>query len=435
MIKEIIKKYKLTLAVLGDILVFILSMIAVLYIRYGNVAFIPQFLIHLRPLLIVLVIWITVFYISNLYTYKAFTNILEIARRLTTSLLISFFITITIFYIFSRFFYLTPKANLVMITVAFGVLDIAWRYLLRKIFIQKNHCSKVLMLSTSPLTNEITAHINSNPQIGYSVQKFESDLNTLVTTINTEGISLVVIDGNTLKNNSMSKILYSLLPNQIEIMMLTDFYESLFGCIPLTEVEEEWFIREITENKSIYESAKRLTEVVTICITAVITIPLALIVGFFVAITSKGPVIYKQERMGKNNKPFILYKFRTMRIDQTGPLWTEQNDARITFIGKLLRRTHLDEWPQLLNVLKGDISVVGPRPERTKLVKLYEQIPYYEIRHIIKPGIIGWAQLNYQPSTTLEEATKKFQFDLYYLKNRSFILDLFILIKTIRTVF
>ena len=123
-----------------------------------------------------------------------------------------------------------------------------------------------------------------------------------------------------------------------------------------------------------------------------------------------------------------------MRIDQTGPLWTEKDDMRVTLVGKLLRRTHLDEVPQLLNVLKGDISVIGPRPERTKLVKLYEQIPYYEIRHIIKPGIIGWAQLNYKPSASLEEATKKFQFDLYYLKNRSFILDLFILLKTIRTI-
>ena len=124
-----------------------------------------------------------------------------------------------------------------------------------------------------------------------------------------------------------------------------------------------------------------------------------------------------------------------MKIDQDGPLWTTKNDSRITLVGRLLRRTHFDETPQLLNVLKGDISFIGPRPERTKLVKMYEQIPYYEIRHIIKPGIIGWAQLNYKPSASLEEAIKKFQFDLYYLKNRSFILDLFILIKTIRTVF
>ena len=124
-----------------------------------------------------------------------------------------------------------------------------------------------------------------------------------------------------------------------------------------------------------------------------------------------------------------------MKIGQAGPLWTVENDSRLTSIGRFLRHTHLDELPQLFNVLKGDISFVGPRPERTKLVTLYEQIPYYEIRHIIKPGIIGWAQLNYKASTSIDEAQKKFQFDLYYLKNRSFILDLFIILKTIQTIF
>jgi exopolysaccharide biosynthesis polyprenyl glycosylphosphotransferase len=435
MLSEIIKRHKLTIAFLGDILVFFLSMGLILYGRYGYEGFMDQFSVHRTPFIIVLVLWLTIFYISNLYTYKAFHNILEITRRLTTTLLISFFITITIFYIFSRFFYLTPKANLVMLTVTFGILDIAWRYLLMKVFIRKTNSSNVLILASSPLVQTVTEHINTHPQLGYSIYLFDPNINNLIQTIKKNDINTIIIDGQSLKNDITAKTLYRLLPKQIEIVMFTDFYESLFGCIPLSEIEEEWFIREITDNKNIYESAKRALEIVSIIITTPLTIPTMIITGFFVAITSSGPVIYKQERMGKNNRPFILYKFRTMKVDQAGPLWTTENDSRITLIGKLLRRTHLDEVPQLLNVLKGDISVVGPRPERTKLVKLYEQIPYYEIRHIIKPGIIGWAQLNYKPSASLEEATKKFQFDLYYLKNRSFILDLFILIKTIRTIF
>ena len=217
--------------------------------------------------------------------------------------------------------------------------------------------------------------------------------------------------------------------------MFTDFYESLFGCIPLSEVEEEWFIREVTKNKDTYEITKHSAELILIILTAPISILLSIIIGILVIISSKGPAIYRQERMGKNNKPFVLYKFRTMKNNQSGPLWTTIGDDRLTNIGKFLRYTHLDEIPQLFNVLKGDISFVGPRPERVELAKIYEQIPYYEIRHIIKPGITGWAQLNYKPSTSLEEAEKKFQFDLYYLKNRSFILDLFILLKTINKIF
>jgi exopolysaccharide biosynthesis polyprenyl glycosylphosphotransferase len=435
MLSEIIKRHKLNIAFLGDILVFFLSMLIVLYGRYGNSEFTAQFSVHKTPFIIVLILWLIIFYISNLYTYKAFHNILEITKRLTTTLVISFFITITIFYIFSRFFYLTPKANLVMFTITFGILDIAWRYLLMKVFIRKTNSSNVLMLASSPLVKTVTDHINNHPQLGYSIHLFNPNENNLIQAIKKNNITTIIIDGQSLKNEVTAKTLYRLLPKQIEIIMFTDFYESLFGCIPLSEIEEEWFIREITDNKNIYESVKRLVEIISVIITAPITIPIMIITGFFVAITSRGPIIYKQERMGKNNRPFILYKFRTMKIDQAGPLWTEENDTRITFIGKFLRHTHLDEVPQLVNVLKGDISVVGPRPERTKLVKMYEQIPYYEIRHIIKPGIIGWAQLNYKPSASVEEAEKKFQFDLYYLKNRSFILDLFILLKTINKVF
>jgi exopolysaccharide biosynthesis polyprenyl glycosylphosphotransferase len=435
MFSELIKRHKLTIAFMGDALVFFLSMLIVLYGRYGNSEFTAQFSVHKTPFIIVLILWLIIFHIANLYTYKAFHNILEITRRLTTTLVISFFITITIFYIFSRFFYLTPKANLVMLAITFGILDIIWRYLLMKVFIRKTNSSNVLMLASSPLVKTVTDHINNHPQLGYSIHLFDPNENNLIQTIKKNNITTIIIDGQSLKNDITAKTLYRLLPKQIEIIMFTDFYESLFGCIPLSEIEEEWFIREITDNKNIYESVKRLVEIISVIITAPLTIPIMIITGFFVAITSRGPIIYKQERMGKNNKPFILYKFRTMKIDQAGPLWTEENDTRITFIGKFLRHTHLDEIPQLLNVLKGDISVVGPRPERTKLVKMYEQIPYYEIRHIIKPGIIGWAQLNYKPSASVEEAEKKFQFDLYYLKNRSFILDLFILLKTINKIF
>ena len=435
MFSELIKRYKLAIAFLGDILIFFVSMVVVLYGRYGNKGFTKQFLIHRDPLLVVLVIWLVIFYISNLYTYKAFSNILEITRRLTVTLTLSFFVTITVFYIFSRFFELTPKANLVMFTVTFGILDIFWRYLLRKVFIQKNHRSNILILASSPLIKTVTEYINTHPQLGYSIFLFNSDINTLTEVIRKNAITAVIINGQSLKNNTVARILYGLLPRQVEIIMFTDFYESLFGCIPLSEIEEEWFIREITENKNIYESVKRLVEMILIIITAPITILLIVITGFLVALTSKGPIIYKQERMGKNNQPFILYKFRTMKIDRDGPLWTTEGDDRLTTVGKFLRYTHLDEVPQLLNVIKGDISFIGPRPERTKLVELYKQIPYYEVRHIIKPGIIGWAQLNYRPSTSLAEAEKKFQFDLYYLKNRSFILDLFIFLKTIRTIF
>jgi lipopolysaccharide/colanic/teichoic acid biosynthesis glycosyltransferase len=307
--------------------------------------------------------------------------------------------------------------------------------MLRKIFTRKAYHSNILVLASSPLTKEVSDHVNKNPQLGYSLHPFNGNMLELGSIIQQCSITQIVIDGKFLKDNAVTKTLYGILSKQIEITTLTDFYESLFGCIPLLEIEEEWFIREITDNKNIYESTKHLIEMILTIITLPITIPLSIIIAGIIAVTSHGSAIYIQERIGKNNRPFILYKFRTMKVGQDGPLWTCEGDKRITPIGKFLRFTHLDEMPQLWNVLKGDISFVGPRPERTKLAEIYGQIPYYEIRHIIKPGIIGWAQLNYKPSTTLEEAKQKFQFDLYYIKNRSLVLDLFIILKTVRMVF
>jgi len=157
--------------------------------------------------------------------------------------------------------------------------------------------------------------------------------------------------------------------------------------------------------------------------------------ALLIKMTSAGPAIYKQKRIGKNNKPFVLYKFRTMKNNQKGPLWTDKNDERLTPIGRILRYTHLDELPQLYNILKGDISFIGPRPERSELVELYQKLPFYEIRHIIKPGLTGWAQVNYRPSASIKEAYEKLQYDIYYIKNRSLILDFLILLKTIRYLF
>jgi exopolysaccharide biosynthesis polyprenyl glycosylphosphotransferase len=435
MFSELIKRHKLGIAFIGDIIVFFLSMTLVLYGRYGNEYFASQFRVHLEPFLIVLFLWLVIFYIANLYTYKAFGNIIEIAKRVSTGLVISFSITITIFYIFSRFFELTPKANLIMLTIAFGALDILWRYILRKAFIKKAYRSNILTMATSPLMKEVSEYVNGNPQLGYSLYPFNGEAPMLRSVIQRYSITQIVIDGKFLRNNTVTKTLYGILSRQIEITILTDFYEFLFGCIPIEEIEEEWFIREITENKSIYESMKRLVEMIIIILTLPITIPLGLVIGCLIILSSRGPIIYKQERIGKNNQPFTLYKFRTMKINRNGPLWTSKDDDRVTFIGKFLRYTHLDEMPQLWNVIRGNISFVGPRPERTELAKLYGEIPYYEIRHIIKPGLVGWAQINYKPSTSVDEARRKFQFDLYYIKNRSFVLDIFIILKTARMFF
>jgi exopolysaccharide biosynthesis polyprenyl glycosylphosphotransferase len=166
--------------------------------------------------------------------------------------------------------------------------------------------------------------------------------------------------------------------------------------------------------------------------------PLLPFIILAVKLTSPGPVLFSQNRVGKNGHIFKVYKFRTMRQDaeaKTGAVWAQQNDPRITTVGRFLRKTRLDEIPQLWNVLKGDMGFVGPRPERPEFVQwLVEAIPYYNLRHIIRPGLTGWAQVKYQYGASLEETQQKLSYDLYYIKHISLMLDLMIIFGTIKTV-
>jgi len=169
-----------------------------------------------------------------------------------------------------------------------------------------------------------------------------------------------------------------------------------------------------------------------------LALPIMLIVAGLIKLTSSGSVLYHQERVGQHGRIFTVHKFRSMVTDaeaNTGAVWSQPNDQRITPVGRMLRRTRLDELPQLWNVLRGDMSLVGPRPERPEFVRsLTEQIPFYGQRHVVRPGLTGWAQVRYTYGASVEDAMEKLQYDLYYIKNMSLALDLFILFSTVKTV-
>jgi len=170
----------------------------------------------------------------------------------------------------------------------------------------------------------------------------------------------------------------------------------------------------------------------------VMSLPIALLVALAIRLESKGPVFFRQVRIGEKEKKFMLYKFRTMREDAesaTGAVWAQKDDPRVTRLGKYLRKFRLDEIPQLYNVLVGDMSFIGPRPERPEFVeKLKEAIPYYSERHCVKPGITGWAQIKYPYGASVEDSTEKLRYDLYYIKNTSMPLDLLILLETSKVI-
>ena len=229
-----------------------------------------------------------------------------------------------------------------------------------------------------------------------------------------------------------------LLAKHVEISTLAEFYEELLGCIPLSEIKEEWFIQEIKSDKSFYESVKRIIDVTLALCAMIIFSPLFLIFFIIIPLTSYGPAIYKQKRVGRDDKEFIVYKFRSMQknAEKDGAVWAQSNDLRTTKIGNFLRKTHFDELPQLFNILKGEMSFVGPRPERPEFVhNLKQEIPHYFMRQTVTPGLTGWAQIMYRYANTVNEQKEKFKYDLYYIKNRNTLLDLGVITKTIKLIF
>jgi sugar transferase (PEP-CTERM system associated) len=220
---------------------------------------------------------------------------------------------------------------------------------------------------------------------------------------------------------------------------LPSVYEEYTGKIAVENLRPSWLIFSAGFRKTrLLLVAKRLLDIVVALVGLTLAMPILALLAVAVKWSSPGPVLYRQARVGQGGRIFHVYKLRSMRLDAeaaTGPVWARRDDDRVTPIGRWMRRTRLDEIPQLWNVLLGNMSFVGPRPERPEFVRsLTQQIPFYPQRHVVKPGLTGWAQVRYTYGASVEDAIEKLQYDLYYIKHVSIVFDLFIIFETIKTV-
>jgi exopolysaccharide biosynthesis polyprenyl glycosylphosphotransferase len=242
-------------------------------------------------------------------------------------------------------------------------------------------------------------------------------------------------------SDSVLKTLMAMRLRGICVYELSTFYEQFWGKIPSLAIADDWFAFTsgfILLHHRINVKIKRLVDMTISGALLLATLPLMLLVALAIRIDSPGPVFYSQVRTGINKRPFKVHKFRSMYRDaeKRGIQWASSRDPRITRVGGWLRAMRIDELPQLLNVLRGEMSLIGPRPERPEFdLKLREEIPYYDLRYLVKPGITGWAQVNYPYGSSVEDAYQKVAYDLYYIKNYSLWLDATIILKTIRVVF
>ncbi|HBI25810.1 MAG: Sugar transferase, PEP-CTERM system associated family protein [Candidatus Wolfebacteria bacterium GW2011_GWC2_39_22] len=440
-----ISRTKITAILLGDIALFYIALFLSLLIRYQGeyISAAYSFLYaHVVAFSFVLIPWILGFYLFELYREKNFKPDSQTLAVFARALGVNVALAIAIFYFFFPIFGISPKTNLLIFVVVFALTDYAFRLVMGNIFVRRGMRNNVLFVGESPEMSTTMEYIKQNPQIGYSVALHldgtDGGLDDLEDIVAERNINTLVIQSSIIKKSSTAKIVYRLLPVGVRITDFVDFYEQIFKQIPLKEIEENWFIENIKPTGALYLFMRGILERIEAVVFMILLSPIMLLAAIAVKTTSRGPIIYKQERVGKNEEPFYIYKFRSMRADaeKHGAQWSTPGDARVTKVGKFLRATHIDEFPQLWNVLRGEISFVGPRPERPEFVAdLKKKIPYYEVRHLVKPGITGWAQIGYRYGSTVEDAYRKLEFDIYYLKNMSFALDVLILLKTVKTLF
>ena len=347
-----------------------------------------------------------------------------------------------IFFYLITDFGITPKTNLALCILIFSVLFFCWRKTFYTLF-SSRFTNKTIIIGNDKSSQILCKEIKKRPWLGYKLidilPQDENSILLLKSKIEKEKIDTLILSEKIESNQEVLKKLYKCLPLQINFINFTKAYETITQKIPVSLLTHAWFLENLKQGeKNFYNKIKRILDIISASAILIIACVFMPFIALAIKLEDKGPVFYRHQRIGKNRKPFLLIKFRSMKenSEKQGPVWAKEQDKRITRIGKFLRKTHLDEIPQMLNILKGDISLVGPRPERPEFTeKLEKQIPYYHIRHLIKPGFTGWAQIKFRYSRSIMDSKEKFQYDLYYIKNNSLFLDIGILLKTFQLFF
>ncbi|MBI2024708.1 MAG: sugar transferase [Candidatus Harrisonbacteria bacterium] len=435
-------KLKQLILLFGDIAVLYASFFLTLTLRYQGI---PDVILetHFVPFTIIFGIWLLGFYIGGLYDLSFLKNDLAFSRSFTTLVFINGVIATILFY-FIPAFVITPKINLFIVVLLSGLGGYIWRSFYNNILSAGGPVNRILMIGYNKTVEELADHIGKNPQLGYEISFWmkeglqDKEFDHLAQIILNSKINLIVVPAHIKKNSKAARLIYKNMVSGIEVWDLAALYEKVFQKLPLAELEEVWFLENLSKSHKIYEFFKRPIEFLLAVVFSVVLLPVSILISILIALTSRGPIIYKQTRSGQNEHDFMIYKFRTMQFDaeKSGPQWAVTKDSRVTTIGKILRKSHLDELPQLWNIIRGELSFVGPRPERPEFVsQLKKDVPYFELRLLVRPGITGWAQINYKYGASIEDAYEKLQYDMYYLKNRSLALDFLILLRTVKYLF
>jgi len=419
---------------LGDIIALIISFFIIVF-RVGDWHFVPHvFAIHSYPFLLLGATTILILYALDLYDLRNIKPIASNVWRLVVSLTGSFLMGVIYFYGLP-IFQITPKTNLVIFFAAFGVLFILWRRAYFKIFSTTFKSKIVVWGDTTKLSQELIDEIKHNPHHGYEVLAVIHDENELLALLDQENLHLVVVGEKIALSESLVPVLFT---KKVTVMKVRDMHEHIFNKISLETIDKASFVYNIQNHNKVIPFFYRVAECFIAGLIILVTSPLLIIIAIAIKLEDGGPVFYTHKRLGFLGKEFLLYKFRSMKTTATDGFHDRvtKKDSRVTKVGRIIRKLHVDEIPQMINVLKGDIGIVGPRPD---MVSLYEgikdQIPLFHLRLLVKPGFTGWAQIKFRNPEKTDDFEAKLEYDLYYIKHREPFMDLGIIVRTIQIIF
>lgn len=443
---------RIILLVLGDSVAALLAILAAISIRFQKMPTVEDAL-KLGSVRVALFVIIVVLLSFLVEIYKNHHELLtrEIAVKVGTSLGVSCFVISFVSYTSDAGTY--GSELLLIAIIMFGIFQFVFHETYRMYVKFSGFARRVVILGVGPMAGDMGAIIPESDE-NYLLSGYVQCSNELP-----QVPSATILENkgglyDTVKREKADKIVVSLTERRgvfpfqevmacklagVEVMDAPSFYEHVTGKLFLEGINPSWIIfSDGFKVSRLRKILKRGVDVFCATIGIVLTLPFLPLIALAIKLDSAGPVFYRQERVGEMEKSFFLYKFRTMQADaesKTGAVWAQKNDSRVTRTGEFFRKCRIDELPQFFNILCGEMSMVGPRPERPEFVnKLKEAIPYYSERHFVKPGVTGWAQVRYAYGASVEDALEKLRYDLYYIKNISLTFDLLIILETIQVV-
>ncbi|MGM0646590.1 MAG: sugar transferase [Thermodesulfobacteriota bacterium] len=407
----------------------------------------------LRIVVIAFILQINLYYMG-LYDFSAPRRIMDMGLRLLQAIGVTCLVLALIYTLFPQ---VILEEQIFFVGLILLVLFlVSWRFLYQVLCQKRIWNEPFFIIGTGPLAEMISDHIQCNLDVGFvlagvftptGVPQWARALNVpaydtmddLCAVASQKGVNKVVVALEERREASPVDALLQCRMQGVEIYEGVQFFELLSGRIVATQTPPSWLIFTNGFNRHrVILGAKRVLDVCAAGVGLLLAGPLMVALAALVKLFPPGPVFFRQVRVGQWSSSFEVIKFRTMREDaeqQSGAVWASESDPRITRLGRVMRKFRLDELPQFFNVLKGEMSFVGPRPERPVFVEqLNKRLPYYGERHTVKPGITGWAQVNYGYGASEEDALRKLEYDLFYIKHLSLLFDLFIVLKTIKTV-